>query len=247
MRKGSNYQLTGILFIVGCIIMATIIYFAFGRSQSAPVANEVPVETELNISSGMEPNPKAEMAEARADTPQPSEGGNDSSQPSDDADAQAVPTGSTMFPEYRFADYPATIFAGPQQLPSFTGAQREFAVFRTRINEAARGAVGFAGNLAVATIGCGSGGCVRYYFIDKRTGKILEHEPANGGEDEVQYDDLTTRPDSLLALESFQASDDNAGATCVYNAYRWNGTQMVILTTKSMKVPESGDCPVAAN
>lgn len=94
-----------------------------------------------------------------------------------------------------FRDFPAQIYSGPARLPDFKGAQRDHAMFRTRIGNAARRvAPEFAGSWVVEQIGCGTG-CTFAVVVDHRTGKIVDLPV--GGETHL-YMRLYHRPTSRL-------------------------------------------------
>ena len=69
----------------------------------------------------------------------------------------------------KFSDYPAEIYTGKVHKPILdTADKREF---RTRINEAAKGKVDFAGHFIVAEWGCGAS-CLGGAVIDARSGGV---------------------------------------------------------------------------
>lgn len=70
----------------------------------------------------------------------------------------------------RFIDYPATIETARARTIDFAG-NPEARMFRTRLREALRQGVNFAGRYIIATWGCGTG-CISGAIIDGRTGKV---------------------------------------------------------------------------
>jgi hypothetical protein len=69
----------------------------------------------------------------------------------------------------KFSDYPADIYKGKVAKPILdTADKREF---KTRINEAAKGKVDFAGHFIVAEWGCGAS-CLGGAVIDAKTGVV---------------------------------------------------------------------------
>ena len=62
----------------------------------------------------------------------------------------------------RFGQYPVSVFQGPVVYPDFAGAQKPYANFRTRLTDAAKGGVNFAGHYALVQFGCGMG-CTQGY------------------------------------------------------------------------------------
>lgn len=70
----------------------------------------------------------------------------------------------------KFRDYPVnTTYTGKNAKPIITGADR---MFRTRIREASKNKVNFAGRYIVEQIGCGTS-CNITYVIDAVTGKVF--------------------------------------------------------------------------
>lgn len=178
------------------------------------------------------------------------------SQEADEARTRDLPSSppswasnNVVFSRFKFTDYAVAKYAGPIVYPSFKGAQRDFAAYRTRLTDAVRSGPDFAGNIAVEAHGCGTG-CVAYNFINVQSGFVVGHEPYGGGE-EVSYDDLYYRPDSALLFESFMWSeggepDDAKPLTtrCVYNVYRWTGLKLVRLASDQRSVEnDASECP----
>lgn len=70
----------------------------------------------------------------------------------------------------RFSDYSARIEAAKARSINFT-QDPQARMFRTRLGEALRQGVNFAGRYIIATWGCGTG-CISGAIIDGRTGKV---------------------------------------------------------------------------
>ena len=147
------------------------------------------------------------------------------------------------FAAFNFDDYPATRYQGPIVPPSFSATQRPYAAYRTRLSEAANAGPNFAGNIAVAGVGCGAG-CVSYYFINVQTGSIVDHTPTGAGDaDQVEYDQLIYRSGSNLMFEVYQIVDEATDATrCVYNVYKWDGQRLQSLASDTASL--AADNPV---
>lgn len=94
----------------------------------------------------------------------------------------------------RFADHPAPPYEGPLVLPDFDGAEADWRDFRTRIGDAARGGVTFAGHWTLLQVGCGTG-CTWGVAIDLSDGSILPL-PVSG--EEYQNTELFAEPTSRL-------------------------------------------------
>ena len=71
----------------------------------------------------------------------------------------------------KFANFPARLYDGKVHDPILsTNHQR---MFRTRIQEAAKDGVNFAGHYVVASWGCGTG-CTQFVVLDAITGAVAE-------------------------------------------------------------------------
>lgn len=76
---------------------------------------------------------------------------------------------STFSQTPKFADYKVNkIYTGKNAKPIITGDDR---MFRTRIREASKNKVNFAGRYIVETIGCGTS-CNITYILDAMSGKV---------------------------------------------------------------------------
>ncbi|MEZ5792130.1 MAG: hypothetical protein R3D34_15585 [Nitratireductor sp.] len=71
---------------------------------------------------------------------------------------------------FQFRDYPADIYYGPSQPPDLN-SHPDARTYRTRIREAARAPVNFAGEYVLATWGCGSS-CLMGAAVNVRTGEV---------------------------------------------------------------------------
>ena len=79
-----------------------------------------------------------------------------------------------------FALYAAEPYRGPIRLPDFSGRDREYAAFQSRILAGAKAGPNFAGYLAMVEIGCGSS-CRIVPTVDLQTGRVIKFPL--GGED----------------------------------------------------------------
>jgi|GEM_PF-1229656 len=87
-------------------------------------------------------------------------------------------------------------YSGPNNFPDFTGRDKEFTNFRTRITDGMSGGPAFAGEYSVIQIGCGTG-CSFAYVGNNRTGQVF-NVPV-GGEDNM-YLSLKYQLDSRLLV-----------------------------------------------
>lgn len=94
-------------------------------------------------------------------------------------------------------------YAGPNNFPDFTGRDKEFSNFRTRITDGMSGGPSFAGEYSVIQIGCGTG-CSFAYVGNNRTGQVFD-VPV-GGEDNM-YLSLRYQLDSRLLVAQWADYD----------------------------------------
>jgi hypothetical protein len=120
-------------------------------------------------------------------------------------------------------------------MPDYTGDQKDYAEFHTRLDEAAKGGVNFAGEVALAQWGCGTQ-CSAVTAINLRTGKIYDFPL--GGEDNLMLD-LKFTPTSNLVAANWQSADDSKGQHyCISEWYLWTGTGF----NEIAKSKQQGDC-----
>jgi|GEM_PF-6664100 len=159
-------------------------------------------------------------------------------------------TNHALFRRFDFAGYPAVRYTGPIVYPSFKGAQHVYAVYRTRIADAARTGPDFAGNIAVEGHGCGTD-CIAYNFVNVQSGIVVSHEPYGGDGEEVMNDQLYYRPTSTLLFESFRLlkggepdSGEPLTSKCFYNVYHWSGFKLERLASDEKVVDnDASECP----
>jgi hypothetical protein len=88
-----------------------------------------------------------------------------------EADARTIRLADVPADAPRFADYPATVYRGPQAEPDLRSDPLSRR-YRTKLRAFARSKPNFAGHYIVATWGCGTG-CSRVAIIDAKTGAVL--------------------------------------------------------------------------
>jgi hypothetical protein len=139
--------------------------------------------------------------------------------------AQATQTriGEELAREFSFSDYEREMFSGTPTSPNFSGEQRRFAVFRTRIRRGVEEGPNFAGRVSVIQFGCGTS-CTFVYATDVVTGVVSSFP--QGGE-RTPYLTLDGRPNSALMIATWQEWPSggavNGPMTCHGAAYVWNG------------------------
>ena len=125
-----------------------------------------------------------------------------------------------------FTDHPAKVVSSRPKPVRLT--TRNARMFRTRLREANRRGVNFAGRYIIATWGCGTG-CAQGAVIDSRTGRVYFPKelwggfgPAMGVSEAVysKYDVIDYRPDSsLLILNGWGAKKEGVRFLV------WNGNR----------------------
>ncbi len=144
----------------------------------------------------------------------------------------AAATAPAAAPLTNFEAYPVEVFTGPAVMPAYTGDQRPFAEYRTRIGEAVKHGANFAGHYAVAEVGCGTG-CRYGYLTDLKTGRILE-APVGGartGSVEMAY-----RPNSSLFVARWPSDD---WKSCIWQTFEMKAGAF----SKVRDANTSGECP----
>ncbi|MBK9156080.1 MAG: hypothetical protein IPM25_18045 [Chloracidobacterium sp.] len=138
----------------------------------------------------------------------------------------------------RFSDYPAAVETA--RVRSINFAQDPDArMFRTRLSEALRRGVNFAGRYVLATWGCGTG-CISGAIIDGRTGKVHwpEELAAFGvGYTNAEYPDqpLEFQKDSrLLILRGIPGMDESKDPNAADKPsgdyyYDWKNGRLVLV------------------
>lgn len=124
-------------------------------------------------------------------------------------------------------------YSGPKNYPDFTGRDREFSNFRTRITEGMGGEPSFAGEYAVIQIGCGTG-CSIAYLGNSRTGEVFK-VPV-GGQNNM-YLSLRYQVDSRLLTS--QWADDDSGK-CFIQFFDFNDGEWTELLKH--EVGSTDDC-----
>ena len=135
----------------------------------------------------------------------------------------------------RFGQYPVSVFQGPVVYPDFAGAQKPYANFRTRLTDAVRGGVNFAGHYALVQFGCGLG-CTQGYMIDLTNGQVAPLPLGNLASAGIEY---ASRPDSTM-LQTVWRSDmlldangnpmnNDPTPTCVYENLVFQGGKFTVL------------------
>ncbi len=129
----------------------------------------------------------------------------------------------------QFSDYPAgEIYAGKVAKPILDTADKR--MFRTRINEAAKGRPDFAGHYIFIKWGCGAS-CVSGAILDARTGAVTMVEwivccSSNWDVEPVEY-----HLDSRLFIFHGLINEEEPDAS---HFYEWDGTALTKIATAKL-------------
>ena len=134
----------------------------------------------------------------------------------------------------KFSDYPVAVYKGPRKLPRFSGDQRQYAFFETRIRNSVKEGPAFAGDMGVAYFGCGTD-CTMGYITNVRTGRI--YELPGGGDDNPDFR-IDFRAGSRL-MKTLWRKGYSDNPTCVQEFYEWTGTRFRRLRTRQARGPVS--------
>lgn len=132
--------------------------------------------------------------------------------------------GTLAVKDIAFDSYKADVYSGSPVLPDFSGAQKQYREFRTRITEGAKEGVNFGGHYNIVTFGCGAG-CQTGYVVDETNGNV--HDLGFGGEDQM-YLDLDIKRDSNLLKASYYD-----GKACRQEAAVWDGAHFKAIARQS--------------
>ncbi|WP_158916058.1 DUF805 domain-containing protein [Caulobacter sp. S45] len=148
---------------------------------------------------------------------------------------EATPTTANFGGDPNFSAYPALPFTGTARFPDFGGADREYAMFRTRIVDSVRAGPNFAGSYAIAAFGCGSD-CMTGFVTDLRTGRVAPL-PISGEEyPGLRFDG---KPDSRLLETWWQSGNDTSHPVCTRQLFVFNGETFA----PQPKIEVPGTCP----
>ncbi|WP_086478452.1 MULTISPECIES: hypothetical protein [Arenibacter] len=123
-------------------------------------------------------------------------------------------------PQTNFKDFPAGIYQGKLAAPNFS-SYPESESFKSRIQEACKKGINFAGHYTLVVWGCGAT-CQRAVVVDRKTGEIFEGFHAALG---AEY-----KNDSKMIIKNVGAIDSDSSlielcAFCVVHHEVWTGTE----------------------
>lgn len=122
-----------------------------------------------------------------------------------------------------FGSYSVEVFSGKPKPITFSG-NRDARMFRTRLNDALKGGVNFAGQYIFASWGCGTG-CVQGAIIDSKTGVVYfpdEIRVMTFGLIEDGVMPLQFKKDSRLFILNGTSGEEGADGT---SYLVWEGTK----------------------
>jgi hypothetical protein len=137
------------------------------------------------------------------------------------------------FETYRVPD----IYRSKPQLPDFKGRDKDFALFKTRIVDAMKKGVTFAGQYSTVQFGCGTG-CSQVVVANNRTGQLYDFP--RGGENN-QALTLEYTVDSNLMLARWYT--DSLWETCIIESFVLDGGRWIAkeaLAGKGGEICEGG-------
>jgi hypothetical protein len=132
-------------------------------------------------------------------------------------------SGPPYFDDFRVSE----IYRGTARMPDFSGRDRAYANFRTRIREGIKEGVNFCGRYAIISFGCGTG-CRFTLMADITNGRVYDFPL--GGED-YQMLDLDYRNNSCLIRTKW-----NQESMCgpeVQEGFVWRNNQFESLGKRS--------------
>jgi len=134
-----------------------------------------------------------------------------------------------------FSDYPTEVYTGAIVKPTFTGPQKTYYDYRTRIREAVAAGPMFAGSMTIVFFGCGTS-CTTGFMYDLKAG-VFRDLPIAG--EEYPEAGIDYRPDSRLLMTQWRGGEDLDHPTCVRAFHEWTGDGFKELQRR--EVP--GQCP----
>ena len=118
------------------------------------------------------------------------------------------------------------VYRGVVRLPNFTGRDKPYANYRTRIIEEMKSGPNFAGHYAIVQIGCGTS--CRFAIVgDVATGRLYDFP--YGGEDYYGLDLSFGVKSNYLTAKWLD------GEKCVVEDMIWNGAQFKPLNRRSFE------------
>jgi hypothetical protein len=141
----------------------------------------------------------------------------------------ALSAGTALADAPKFSDYPAEIYTGKVAKPVLDTADKR--MFRTRIDEAAKGKPDFAGSFIFARWGCGAS-CVSGAVIDARTGAVTMVPWMVCCSANYDVEPLVYRADSRLVVFNGLIDEEEPDAA---HYFEWDGKEFRAVATEKFK------------
>ena len=119
------------------------------------------------------------------------------------------------------------VYEGKTHLPDFSGRDKKYRDYRTRIRDGLKEGPNFAGRFSVVQFGCGTG-CSFVYVANNESGEVFEFP--RGGENNI-YLQLSFTVGSRLLIAQWGDFDTD---TCNVEYFEWTGRTAKLLETKKI-------------
>ncbi|WP_135417915.1 hypothetical protein [Methylobacterium nonmethylotrophicum] len=121
------------------------------------------------------------------------------------------------------------VYTGPKRLPDFSGSDREYRSYRSRIVEGIKAGPNFAGQYSLIVFGCGTG-CRLVMLADVKTGQ--QYKFPLGGEDDM-YLDLKFNISSRTVFAQWENRE-----RCMRELLTWTGSSFARTGAKDIGASE---------
>ena len=128
------------------------------------------------------------------------------------------------------------VYQGPIRLPDFSGREREYSRFRTKITNEMKTGPNFAGHYAIITIGCGTG-CNFSFVGDVATGKLFDFP--YGGEGYYVLGLQYNVKEKYISAKWVNLEENS----CIYDFLEWDGKKFTSSGPKVIGSREICDLP----
>jgi hypothetical protein len=121
----------------------------------------------------------------------------------------------------------SSVYNGKTRLPDFSGRDKKYKDYRTRIRNGLKEGPTFAGQYSVIQIGCGTG-CSFAFIANNKSGQVFEFP--RGGEDNL-YMQLSFNPKSRLLIAQWGNYETDS---CNIEYFEWTGQTAKLLETRKI-------------
>ena len=155
----------------------------------------------------------------------------------EDVPAMETPAPSTGLMSSNNPEFTDHVVAGFSGAPVEPIIGPDDYLYRTRIKDAARQQVNFAGNSVITTFGCGTG-CLAGYVVNLENGQV---QPLGLGGEEQMNLVINARADSNLLIAGWESMGSET-STCFYQRYLWDGSSLQPLGDMISVEAPIGEC-----